>query len=76
LLNRPQLLLADEPTGNLDDRNADAVLDLLAQFHADGGTILLVTHHANAAQRAERSISLESGRIAESNAVESTAIDS
>jgi putative ABC transport system ATP-binding protein len=64
LLNRPQLLLADEPTGNLDDRNADVVLDFLAQFHAEGGTILLVTHHPNAARRAAQSIDLDHGRIA------------
>lgn len=65
LLNRPQLLLADEPTGNLDDRNAESLLDLLAQFHQDGGTILLVTHHANAADRAQRSICLEAGRVSQ-----------
>jgi ABC-type lipoprotein export system ATPase subunit len=65
LLNRPQLMLADEPTGNLDDRNADAVLDLLGQFHRDGGTVLLVTHHANAAERAQRTISLREGRLLE-----------
>ena len=65
LLNRPQLLLADEPTGNLDDQNAGSVLDLLAEFHTSGGTILLVTHHENAAARAERSIGLENGRLVE-----------
>lgn len=68
LLNRPQLLLADEPTGNLDDRNAESLLDLLAQFHQDGGTILLVTHHANAAERAQRSICLEAGRLSQLSA--------
>ncbi|MFV1966098.1 MAG: ABC transporter ATP-binding protein [Pirellulaceae bacterium] len=65
LLNRPQLLLADEPTGNLDDRNAAALLDRLAAFHSSGGTILLVTHHENAAERAERCIALENGHLAE-----------
>jgi len=65
LLNRPQLLLADEPTGNLDERNAGSLLDLLTQYHEDGGTILLVTHHGNAAERAQRSVGLEAGRIAQ-----------
>ena len=63
LLNRPRLLLADEPTGNLDDRNAAAVLDLLSQYHAQGGTILLVTHHGNAADRAQRAVTLEAGKL-------------
>lgn len=64
LLNRPALLLADEPTGNLDDRNAGAVLDLLAQYHQGGGTVVLVTHHADAAARAQRTVTLEAGRFA------------
>jgi ABC-type lipoprotein export system ATPase subunit len=69
LLNQPRLILADEPTGNLDDRNAEALLDLLGQFHQDGGTILLVTHHANAAVRAGRTISLQDGRLLEQTEV-------
>ncbi len=64
MLNRPALLLADEPTGNLDDRNAGAVLDLLDQYHTDGGTVVLVTHHADAAARAQRTVTLEAGRFA------------
>jgi ABC-type lipoprotein export system ATPase subunit len=63
LLNRPRLLLADEPTGNLDSKNADAVLDLLSDFHGGGGTVLLVTHDDRAAACAQRTIALESGRI-------------
>ena len=63
LLNRPQLLLADEPTGNLDPKNADTVLDLLTDFHSAGGTVLLVTHDEQAAARAQRKITLESGRM-------------
>jgi ABC-type lipoprotein export system ATPase subunit len=65
LLNRPQLLLADEPTGNLDETNATALLDLLGEFHTSGGTILLVTHHENAAERAARRIALKDGRLVE-----------
>jgi ABC-type lipoprotein export system ATPase subunit len=65
LLNRPKILLADEPTGNLDPKNADAVLEQLGWFHQNGGTILLVTHEQQAASRAERTILLENGQLAE-----------
>jgi ABC-type lipoprotein export system ATPase subunit len=64
LLNRPQLLLADEPTGNLDPKNAAAVLELIAAFHRQGGTVLLVTHDEQAAAFARRTIELERGRLA------------
>ncbi|MHB8900063.1 MAG: ATP-binding cassette domain-containing protein, partial [Thermoguttaceae bacterium] len=64
LINRPKLLLADEPTGNLDPANAKEVLDLLGQFHRDGGTVLLVTHQEEAASRAQRTIFLDQGRVA------------
>jgi putative ABC transport system ATP-binding protein len=63
LLNRPALLLADEPTGNLDPDNAASLLDALAAFHRDGGTILLVTHETYAAERADRVVELDQGRI-------------
>ena len=72
LLNRPRLLLADEPTGNLDPENASGVLELLAQFHKQGGTILLVTHDDRAAAYADRSLALDQGRLVESGAVEAT----
>ena len=63
LLNRPQILLADEPTGNLDPKNAGLVLEQISQFHADGGTILLVTHEDQAAARAQSTILLEQGQL-------------
>ncbi len=63
LLNRPDVLLADEPTGNLDDASAAAVLDHLAAFAAGGGTVLLVTHDARAADRAGRVLRMDAGRI-------------
>ena len=63
LLNRPSILLADEPTGNLDPDNAAALLELVADFHRDGGTVLLVTHDAKAAQYAEETIHLDHGRL-------------
>lgn len=64
LLHQPSILLADEPTGNLDPANGAAVLDLLAQFHREGGTVVLVTHDVTAAARAERVIEMTRGRIA------------
>ena len=64
LINEPTVLLADEPTGNLDAENADAVLDLLADFHQQGGTVLLATHDDRAAGRAEENVEMEGGRLA------------
>jgi len=63
LLNRPQLLLADEPTGNLDPDTAAGLLDLLSEFQREGGTILLVTHDDRAAARAQRVLQMDRGRI-------------
>ena len=65
LLNRPRLLMADEPTGNLDPKNATALMDLISKFHKDGGTVLLVTHDEKAAALADRTIYLASGRVVE-----------
>jgi len=59
LLNRPRLLLADEPTGNLDEANGDIVLKALAEFARGGGAVLLVTHDPRAASVADRVIQLE-----------------
>ena len=63
MLNRPQLILADEPTGNLDPESAAIVLDLLTDFQQQGGTILLVTHEEQAAARAGRTILLRQGQL-------------
>ena len=62
LLNSPSILLADEPTGNLDPQNGAVVLDYLAEFAAQGGAVLLVTHEQAAADRANRVIQLADGR--------------
>ena len=70
LVNEPGLLLADEPTGNLDSRTTREVLRLLTRFHADGRTIVLVTHDARVASAADRVISLFDGQIADDAAVE------
>lgn len=63
LLNQPALLLADEPTGNLDSDNAAAILDLIASYHCDGGTVVLVTHQEWATRYAQRVIQLRDGGV-------------
>jgi putative ABC transport system ATP-binding protein len=63
LVNRPDLLLADEPTGSLDSRGTREVVRLLTEFHAAGQTIVLVTHDARVASAAERILTLSDGRI-------------
>lgn len=61
----PTLLLADEPTGNLDSQNGDAIIDLLGELHSSGSTICIVTHDLRYAGAAERTIPLADGRIAD-----------
>ena len=63
LLNRPKLILADEPTGNLDPENAAEVIRHLAEFHRGGGTVVLVTHGASADAHADRTLRLEQGQL-------------
>lgn len=65
LVTEPALLLADEPTGNLDSATAAEILDLFSEIHAQGNTILLVTHDAEVAERADRSLRLKDGLIVE-----------
>jgi putative ABC transport system ATP-binding protein len=65
LVTQPTLLLADEPTGDLDRTNADAVMDLFGRLHRERGqTIVMVTHDDAIARRAERTVRLEKGRLA------------
>jgi putative ABC transport system ATP-binding protein len=61
----PRLLLADEPTGNLDRSNADAVLALFDDLHTDGLTILVITHDPEVAARARRRVVITDGRLRE-----------
>lgn len=68
LLNRPKLLLADEPTGNLDADNAGGVMAGLSDFAKNGGAVLLVTHDDNAAARADRVVLLKDGKQADAPA--------
>jgi len=61
----PKILLADEPTGNLDTANGEAVMEILRDLHAGGSTICIVTHNPDYARQAEREVSLLDGRIVE-----------
>jgi putative ABC transport system ATP-binding protein len=65
LVNDPKIILADEPTGNLDAENQNIVFRLLSDLHAQGRTIVMVTHDENAGRLADRRINLEHGRIKE-----------
>jgi putative ABC transport system ATP-binding protein len=65
LANAPSLLLADEPTGALDTAGTDEILELLRRLHADGQTVLLVTHDLRVAEIADRVLHLVDGRIQE-----------
>ncbi|MGH9490035.1 MAG: ABC transporter ATP-binding protein [Terriglobales bacterium] len=65
LAGQPSILLADEPTGNLDSRNGDAVMELLQTLHGEGSTICMVTHDPRFARHAERTVHLFDGRVVE-----------
>ncbi len=65
LANNPEIILADEPTGNLDSESGQAILDLLAQLHREGRTIILVTHNPEAAAYAQRILRIRDGRLVE-----------
>jgi putative ABC transport system ATP-binding protein len=65
LAGKPAILLADEPTGNLDSRNGEAVMDLLKELHVGGATICMVTHDERFAGQAERAVHLLDGQVVE-----------
>jgi putative ABC transport system ATP-binding protein len=69
LAGKPAILLADEPTGNLDSRNCEAVMNLLKELHAGGATICMVTHDERFAQHADRTVHLFDGRVVEDSRV-------
>jgi len=64
---QPAILLADEPTGNLDSKNGEAVMDLMRELHRGGATICMVTHDPRYAAHADRSVHLFDGRVVEEN---------
>lgn len=63
LINYPQVILADEPTGNLDEANEHLVMDLFRRMHRDGRTVIVVTHDPEVAECAERTVILDHGRL-------------
>jgi putative ABC transport system ATP-binding protein len=66
LINDPEIIFADEPTGNLDSENGNAILELLLEFHRERySTLVLVTHNIEIAKKADRMIVLHDGRIVE-----------
>lgn len=63
LINRPAIILADEPTGNLDSRTSEEIMEMFAQIHATGNTVVLVTHEEDIAEHAKRIVRLRDGII-------------
>ncbi|MCF7804731.1 MAG: ABC transporter ATP-binding protein [Candidatus Marinimicrobia bacterium] len=63
LVNNPSIILADEPTGNLDSKTGEEIMDVLTRLHASGNTIILVTHEANIAEFANRSVHILDGKV-------------
>jgi len=63
LLNRPELILADEPTGNLDSKTSVEVMELFGKIHAGGNTVILVTHEEDIARYAHRVVRLRDGNV-------------
>ena len=63
IVGKPAIILADEPTGNLDSENAETVMDLLSELHQNGATILMVTHDPRSATKAERNIKMLDGKV-------------
>ena len=59
----PPLILADEPTGNLDSKSGDTVMALLKELHSDGHTVVIITHDPSVAAKAERTVRMKDGRI-------------
>jgi putative ABC transport system ATP-binding protein len=75
LAGSPSILLADEPTGNLDSHNASAVMELLRELHREGATICMVTHDPRFARHAERGIHLFDGRLADQSELATSIAD-
>ena len=63
IVNRPEIVLADEPTGNLDSKSGAAVMDLIRGLHAEGRTIIIITHDRELAESLPRRVTMRDGRI-------------
>ena len=74
LCGQPAILLADEPTGNLDSRNGEAVMDLLRELHREGATICMVTHDPRYARYADRTIHLFDGKVVDEKFLEENTV--
>jgi len=74
LVNSPEILFADEPTGNLDEQNEQLVLALLQQLHDEGRTIVMVTHNPELGKVADRVIRLQHGKLVENAADEMVSV--
>src|SRR5437899_10855045 len=74
LCGQPSILLADEPTGNLDSRNGEGVMDLLRELHREGATICMVTHDPRYALYADRTIHLFDGKVVDEKFLEENAV--
>ena len=62
-MNSPSILLADEPTGNLDSQTGEEIMSMIARLHHEGNTIILVTHEHDIAQHANRMIHIRDGKV-------------
>jgi putative ABC transport system ATP-binding protein len=74
LVNRPKILLADEPTGNLDSATSEEILVLFDQLHRDGQTIIMVTHESDVARHAKRIVRMKDGKVLSDLPVEKDAV--
>src|SRR6266487_6243186 len=74
LCGQPAILLADEPTGNLDSRNGEAVMELLRELHREGATICMVTHDPRYARYADRTVHLFDGRVVDEKFLEENVV--
>jgi putative ABC transport system ATP-binding protein len=63
LINKPSVILADEPTGNLDSKTSNEIMELLTELHQAGQTIVMVTHEDDIAQYAQRTIRMKDGKV-------------
>ena len=74
LAGTPSILLADEPTGNLDSKNGEAVIELLRGLHREGATICMVTHDPRYARHADRTVHLFDGKLIDEKSAEASAV--
>lgn len=74
LVGRPRVLLADEPTGNLDSKNAQLVMDMLGALHEQGSSIVMVTHDPHWAEQADRQVSLFDGKVVNDRRLRASAV--